>query len=209
VTGVDGLAGTATVHGSAGTAAVHGWAGTVAVHESAGVSAVHRSVDSPVGRIVVVASEGRLTELRFEKTGAPLEAGRKSTEGASMRVLEEATLQLAEYYAGRRTRFDLPLDPGGTEFERTVWARVEQIPYGATVSYGELAIGLGRPGAARAVGRANAHNPLPLFIPCHRVIGASGSLTGYGGGIDAKRFLLALESSGAHPLPPLRVAPDE
>jgi methylated-DNA-[protein]-cysteine S-methyltransferase len=155
---------------------------------------LHRAVDSPVGRIVLMASGGRLTGLRFDSQGARPLVATEDAHGPTSDVLADAALQLEEYFAGNRTRFDLPLARAGTAFEEEVWARVEQIPYGTTVSYGELAMRIGRPGAARAVGRANAHNPLPLFVPCHRVIGASGSLTGYGGGLETKRYVLALES---------------
>jgi methylated-DNA-[protein]-cysteine S-methyltransferase len=105
------------------------------------------------------------------------------------------TAQLEEYFAGRRQDFDLPLAPRGSEFQRRVWEELSRIPYGVTISYAELAARVGRPGAARAVGRANGTNPIPVVIPCHRVIGADGSLTGYGGGMPLKRALLALEGA--------------
>jgi methylated-DNA-[protein]-cysteine S-methyltransferase len=103
------------------------------------------------------------------------------------------TAQLAEYFAGERQDFDLPLAPRGTEFQRRVWEELSRIPYGVTISYAELAHRVGRAGAARAVGRANGTNPIPVIIPCHRVIGADGSLTGYGGGMPLKKALLMLE----------------
>jgi len=103
--------------------------------------------------------------------------------------------QLAEYFAGRRREFALTLDPPGTPFQRDVWGELARIPYGATVSYGELARRVGRPAASRAVGAANGANPIPIVLPCHRVIGANGSLTGYGGGLPIKRALLALEGA--------------
>ena len=109
--------------------------------------------------------------------------------------LVAAATQLEEYLAGERRRFDLPLSPrGGTPFQRRVWAALEQIPYGTTTTYGALAAGLGVPAAVRAVGAANGRNPLSIVRPCHRVVGASGALTGYGGGLEAKRALLALEA---------------
>jgi len=114
--------------------------------------------------------------------------------------------QLADYFAGRRQDFDLPVDPPGTPFQRQVWAELARIPYGRTVSYGELARRVGRPAAARAVGAANGANPVPIVLPCHRVIGADGSLTGYGGGLPIKRALLALE--GALPAEAPRLAFD-
>ena len=103
--------------------------------------------------------------------------------------------QLAEYFAGERTAFELPLAPAGTPFQRGVWDALLAIPYGETRSYGELAAAVGKPGAARAVGRANHDNPIGVVIPCHRVIGAGGSLTGYAGGVERKRYLLELEGA--------------
>ena len=109
-------------------------------------------------------------------------------------MLIEASRQLTEYFAGRLTVFDLPLSTGGTPFQQRVWGALREIPYGTTTSYGEVARRLGlHGGASRAVGLANGSNPISIVIPCHRVIGADGSLTGYGGGLDRKRFLLALE----------------
>jgi methylated-DNA-[protein]-cysteine S-methyltransferase len=105
--------------------------------------------------------------------------------------------QLAEYFAGRRRDFDLPLAPAGTPFQQRVWQALRAIPYGRTESYGALAARLGQPGAGRAVGLANGQNPIAIVIPCHRVIGAGGALTGYGGGLERKRWLLALEASAA------------
>jgi methylated-DNA-[protein]-cysteine S-methyltransferase len=102
--------------------------------------------------------------------------------------------QLGEYFAGERTDFDLRLAASGNAFERRVWRALEEIPYGETVSYGEVARRIGRPDGARAVGLANGRNPISIVVPCHRVIGANGSLTGYGGGIERKRFLLDLEA---------------
>ena len=101
---------------------------------------------------------------------------------------------MREYFSGRRTEFDLPLAPEGTEFQRTVWRHLQDIPYGQTISYGELAKRVGNPKASRAVGAANGCNPLPIVIPCHRVIGANGKLTGFGGGLPTKEMLLSLEA---------------
>jgi len=109
--------------------------------------------------------------------------------------LPQARRQLAEYFAGRRRDFDLPLETGGTEFQRLCWAALQRIPYGQTRSYGEMAREIGRPAAVRAVGHANHDNPIGVIIPCHRVIGANGSLTGYAGGLDMKRVLLELEGA--------------
>jgi methylated-DNA-[protein]-cysteine S-methyltransferase len=106
----------------------------------------------------------------------------------------EACGQLDEYFAGERTEFDLPLNPAGTPFQRRVWDALKTIPYGEIRSYGEIAEQIGRPGAARAVGLANGRNPISIVVPCHRVIGASGALTGYGGGLERKQYLLDLET---------------
>ncbi len=108
-------------------------------------------------------------------------------------LIDQALVELHAYLAGRLRAFETPLDPRGTPFQRRVWAEVARIPYGATASYGEIAARIGRPGAARAVGAANAANPLPLFVPCHRVVGADGALRGYGGGLALKAALLQLE----------------
>jgi methylated-DNA-[protein]-cysteine S-methyltransferase len=106
----------------------------------------------------------------------------------------EVRTQLNEYFAGTRTEFDVPLNAAGSAFQKRVWAALMTIPYGETTSYGKIAAGIGAPDAARAVGLANGQNPIPLIVACHRVIGADGSLTGYGGGLDAKRWLLAHEA---------------
>ena len=113
---------------------------------------------------------------------------------AALPIFEQARAQLLSYFAGQRTAFELPLRPKGTEFQHRVWAELERIPYGETLSYGALAAKLGNPNASRAVGLANGRNPISIIVPCHRVIGASGKLTGYGGGLERKAALLALES---------------
>jgi methylated-DNA-[protein]-cysteine S-methyltransferase len=109
-------------------------------------------------------------------------------------LLVEAATQLHAYFAGELRRFDLPLSPGGTGFQRRVWAAVAEVPYGSTTSYSALAAEIGNPRACRAVGAANGRNPLPVIVPCHRVLGAAGALTGYGGGLERKRALLDLEA---------------
>ena len=155
----------------------------------------HAAVDSPIGPLRLVAGGGRLAglymasgrhEIGPEILGEPVAL-------ADEPVLAAAAAQLGEYFTGRRTAFDLPLEMAGTPFQRTVWNSLRAIPYGTTVSYGELAAVIGRPSAARAVGLASGANPVSIVVPCHRVVGADGSLTGYGGGIERKRFLLALE----------------
>jgi methylated-DNA-[protein]-cysteine S-methyltransferase len=145
-------------------------------------------VDTPTGPVGLVASETGLSRVLFH-------ARNLRSDGVSPH-LDAARAQLLEYFDGGRTEFDIPLDIGGTEFQRRCWLALATIPYGQTVSYGEQArrLGLG-PAAARAVGTANGQNPLPLVLPCHRVIGANGSLTGFGGGLDVKRFLLELEGA--------------
>jgi methylated-DNA-[protein]-cysteine S-methyltransferase len=145
-------------------------------------------VDSPIGPLGLVASDVALQAVLFE--GRSLER-----EGSSL-VLEETASQLDAYFAGDLVAFDLPLELNGSEFYRRCWLALETIPYGQTVSYGEQArrLGLGHE-AARAVGSANGRNPLPIVLPCHRVIGADGSLTGFGGGLHVKRFLLEHEGA--------------
>ena len=145
---------------------------------------MHRlSVASPVGVLTLAECGGALVRISF------------GDESACDRtpLLEEAARQLEEYFAGRRRDFDLPLAPAGTTFQREVWAALREIPYGRTCSYGDVARAVGRPAACRAVGMANHRNPLPIVIPCHRVVGASGALTGYAGGVEVKEALLALE----------------
>ncbi len=145
-------------------------------------------VDSPIGPLGLVASDVALQEVLFD--------GRRIRPDGRSRVLTDAACQLEGYFNGDLVAFDLPLELHGTEFQRGCWLALASIPYGQTVSYGEQArrIGLGSD-AARAVGAANGQNPLPLVLPCHRVIGANGSLTGFGGGLDVKRFLLEHEGA--------------
>lgn len=155
----------------------------------------HR-MESPLGPILLGAdSSGRLTEVRFGTEPDPLEATTHGagTDGPAIGVIDDAVTQLTEYFDGRRTSFDVPLSLEGSGFQQRVWAHLQTIPFGATVSYGDLARDIGRTGAARAVGSANARNPIAVIVPCHRVVGSSGQLTGYGGGLRAKRYLLDLE----------------
>jgi methylated-DNA-[protein]-cysteine S-methyltransferase len=150
------------------------------------------TVESPIGELTLTGDGQALTGLYMEhhRHRPPLDPGAVRDPAP----FAEARWQLAQYFAGERTAFDLPLAPVGTPFQREVWDALVAIPYGQTISYGELARRVGRPAASRAVGLANGRNPISIVVPCHRVIGASGSLTGYGGGIDRKRFLLALET---------------
>jgi methylated-DNA-[protein]-cysteine S-methyltransferase len=155
------------------------------------------TVPSPVGPLTIVAADGLICGLFMD---AQRHAPGPESYGVPGDVGDEpfatAAAQLAAYFDGRLTEFDLPLGPEGTDFQRRVWAGLRAIPYGQTISYGELARRVGSPAASRAVGLANGRNPIAIVVPCHRVIGADGSMTGYGGGLDRKRFLLALERGG-------------
>ncbi|GAA4602503.1 methylated-DNA--[protein]-cysteine S-methyltransferase [Actinoallomurus liliacearum] len=164
-------------------------------------------LDSPVGPLTLVAADGVLTALYMDRQRyRPEEHTFGERDPASFGA---AIGQLEEYFAGRRTTFDLPLAPVGTPFQRQVWAALLEIPFGETVSYGELAERIGRPTAARAVGLANGKNPIGIIVPCHRVVGSTGDLTGYGGGLHRKRHLLAFERhADAEPMGPLP-APDQ
>jgi methylated-DNA-[protein]-cysteine S-methyltransferase len=154
-------------------------------------------VASPIGPLTLVAAGGALAGVYMDAQrhlpDTVAQAAPASQDGPDAAPLAAAARQLAEYFAGQRTEFDLPLEMAGTDFQRRVWAALRQIPYGETVSYGELARGIGKASASRAVGLANGKNPFAVVVPCHRVVGSDGSLTGYGGGLDRKRFLLALE----------------
>jgi methylated-DNA-[protein]-cysteine S-methyltransferase len=151
---------------------------------------------SPVGRLLLLADAQGLREIRFETERHP--RPRSADWVHAPAALAFARAQLEEYFAGTRTAFDLPLHPQGTAFQLRVWEELGRIPYAVTISYGELARRIGQPQAMRAVGAANGRNPLPIVVPCHRVIGSNGSLTGFGGGLPAKRFLLGWERRIAH-----------
>ena len=154
---------------------------------------------SPVGELTLVASDRGLIAVLWpgDRPGrVPLDA---PTDEATHDVLNHAVDQLREYFAGHRRVFDLPLEPRGTAFQKAVWEALRTIPFGETRSYGQLAQQLGSPTASRAVGAANGRNPLSIIIPCHRVIGANGTLTGFAGGLDAKRLLLQLEGISTKP----------
>ena len=148
--------------------------------------------DSPVGRLLLAGNPDGLSLISFPS------GSRKQRPAPGWQrddaILASAAAQLAEYFAGRRRSFALPLRPTGTAFQLSVWQALREIPFGETISYGELARRIGQPSAARAVGAANGANPLPIVVPCHRVIGADNSLTGFGGGLETKRFLLAHEA---------------
>lgn len=149
-----------------------------------------RVIDSLVGPLTLAGRDGALGHLRMAgQTHEPDRAGWIEDDDA----FPEAVEQLDAYFAGELTTFDLELELAGTDFQRRVWSALRTIPYGETRSYGEIAGQIGAPGASRAVGLANGRNSIGIIVPCHRVIGASGSLTGYGGGLDRKRALLDLE----------------
>jgi methylated-DNA-[protein]-cysteine S-methyltransferase len=149
-----------------------------------------RWMESPIGGLRVHASAGLITAINFD-------AGKPRKERAHDPLLDRAEEQLTAYFAGDLTDFDLPLASEGSEFQKKVWAELRRIPYGATASYGDIARRLGyEPVISRAVGAANGANPIPIIVPCHRVIGADGTLTGYAGGIERKKTLLDLEQPG-------------
>lgn len=148
--------------------------------------------ETDIGRVAIAEESGKVTNLFFSGESIPAEMRLEETE-----TLKMAVGQLMEYLQGKRKVFDILLAPKGTAFQKKVWDALLKIPYGETSSYGKLAENIGKPGAARAVGMANNRNPIPVIIPCHRVIGADGSLTGYGGGLPMKEKLLALEKATA------------
>lgn len=156
-------------------------------------------LDTDLGPVLLTSDGVQLTGLYLEVSeliDARLDRtfGVEPTPEDDLEIFHRTEVQLGEYFAGRRTAFDLPLAAKGTEFQRSVWQALTRIPYGSTAGYGELAEMLGRPGAARAVGAANGKNPISIIVPCHRVIGADGSLTGYAWGEEKKRQLLTLET---------------
>lgn len=159
---------------------------------------VYEDIDSPVGRLRLIASEGALVGIWFEYGRDATRAAGALTRGSNA-IIERTRTQLEEYFAGTRRAFDLPLEPRGTEFQRRVWLRLTHIAYGETTTYGALATDLGNAKGSRAVGLANGSNPIPIVIPCHRVIGADGSLTGFGGGLPIKARLLELEGGARQP----------
>jgi methylated-DNA-[protein]-cysteine S-methyltransferase len=160
------------------------------------------TVSSPVGELTLTATEEGLTGVYFDRGSHPPPKREVSAwveddgaRGRASEILADARAQLAAYFAGDRTSFDLPLAPGGTEFQRRVWSALREIAFGSTTSYGDIARQIGAPKAVRAVGAANGRNPIPIIVPCHRVIGSNGSLTGFGGGIERKEWLLSHEGA--------------
>lgn len=158
---------------------------------SPGTSIAYAYFDSPVGRLLIAGDGERLHLISFasgSRTRHPEQDWRKDEKS-----FKQAFRQLDQYFSGKRRNFDLPLHFAGTPFQNTMWKRLLKVPYGTTTTYLDLAIALGRPAASRAVGAANGANPFPIVVPCHRVLGSNGSLTGFGGGVDVKRFLLVHE----------------
>lgn len=146
-------------------------------------------IDSPIGPLTLSGTEAALTKLTF---GDVRQAG-----NCSAPVLEQAARELSEYFSGTRRDFTVPLAPEGSDFQQKVWAALRSVPYGTTASYKDIAVQTGKPGAAVAVGQANSKNPIPIIIPCHRIIGTNGKLTGYTGGLHIKKALLRLEGIAA------------
>jgi methylated-DNA-[protein]-cysteine S-methyltransferase len=153
---------------------------------------LYTSIASPLGELLLLSDGRALRGLYMQEGPRPFTVHADWVHSAE--PFDATRAQLTEYFAGARERFDLPLQLEGTAFQRRVWSALVEIPYGQTTSYGELARGLGQPDAVRAVGTANGSNPISIIVPCHRVIGADGSLTGYGGGMERKRLLLELEA---------------
>jgi methylated-DNA-[protein]-cysteine S-methyltransferase len=159
---------------------------------------LHTTIDSPIGELLLLGDGQALHQVSMQGGRRPVHVDPHWTRGDD--AFDDVRRQLGEYFDGSRRVFDLPLSLEGNEFELRVWSALRQIEYGETVSYGEIARRIGAPSAARAVGLANGRNPVAVIVPCHRVIGADGSLTGYGGGLERKRLLLDLEA-GVLPLP--------
>lgn len=158
--------------------------------------------DSPVGPLTVVSNETAVTTVRFGRfvpaatdLGSPTDSGR--ADSAQPEVLQQAVQELTEFFAGTRRTFTVPVAPEGTPFQQTVWMALQRIPYGETCSYQAVAEAVGNPKACRAVGMANHRNPIPIIIPCHRVVGANGHLTGYAGGLEIKSRLLRFEQENS------------
>jgi len=156
---------------------------------------VYKMMDSPVGQLKLVARGSALAAILWENDDPARVRLGSMSEDADNPMLLEVERQLDEYFDGQRTRFDVPLDFQGTEFQKKVWDALLAIPFGETRSYGQLAQQLGNPNASRAVGAANGKNPISIIAPCHRVIGSTGALTGFAGGMEAKALLLALEAN--------------
>ncbi|NWD27055.1 methylated-DNA--[protein]-cysteine S-methyltransferase [Pseudomonas yamanorum] len=161
------------------------------------MSCEYTLVPSPVGQLTLVARNGKLTAILWEKERPNRVRLGALQEANDSPVLQETKRQLKEYFAGTRNRFELELDFAGTDFQKKVWQALLTIPFGETRSYSQIAAQIGNPKAVRAVGAANGRNPISIVAPCHRVIGASGGLTGFAGGLEAKQYLLELENGDA------------
>ncbi len=166
---------------------------------------------TPLGTVLAIAAGGVITGLHFEgaKHAPAVAPGWREDPYAS--PLQECAQQLADYFAGKRQCFDLPVAPQGTPFQKRVWREIAQVPFGATITYAELAARAGAPGSARAAGAATGRNPLAIVVPCHRIVGTGGALTGYAGGLERKRSLLAHEGTGigdGSPEPSRRTVPE-
>ncbi len=146
----------------------------------------HYIYDSSIGRLLIEENGSSITKVSFNPHCA---------QGSKTKLTDEAFRQLQEYFSGTRTHFELPLDPQGTAFQKNVWQELQNIPYGKTVSYKDIALAIDNPKAFRAVGNANNKNPIPIIIPCHRCVGSNGKLTGYAGGLELKQRLLNLEQA--------------
>ena len=158
------------------------------------MTATYHDLDTPIGTLRLVGDEDSIDRIDLPNRAAePPDPAWERSNGALPAALREAKRQLGEYFDGKRQDFDLPLGAGGTQFQRRVWAELQRIPFGETISYGELAARIGRPSGSRAVGQANGANRLPIVVPCHRVISHDGKLGGYGGGLPTKQRLLDLE----------------
>jgi methylated-DNA-[protein]-cysteine S-methyltransferase len=151
-------------------------------------------VESPLGKLLMISDGENLTGVSMPGQKHAPEINPAWTKDAAVPILSRAAAQLGEYFSGQRTNFDLPLALHGTDFQRSVWAALRTIPFGSTLSYSDLALRVGNARAVRAVGLANGRNPIAVIVPCHRVIGVDGSLTGYAGGLDRKQRLLSLEA---------------
>ena len=155
-----------------------------------------KQLDSPIGRLRLVATDEGLSHLLFDQqVGEDMDSDGDPAQADDHPVLVAATAQLEEYFAGERREFDIPLDLTGTEFQRAAWSALAGVPFGETRSYRQQAEAIGRPKAVRAIGAANGRNPVPIVLPCHRIVGSDGSLTGYGGGLPIKEYLLNHEQA--------------
>jgi methylated-DNA-[protein]-cysteine S-methyltransferase len=166
-----------------------------APHDGSSAALLYTTIESPIGELLLLG-DGRVLRGLYMQEGRKPIAIAPDWERSEV-PFAAVTAQLEEYFAGRRDTFEVPLELRGTPFELRVWNALQEIPYGETMGYGELARRIGQPTAARAVGLANGRNPIGVIVPCHRVIGANGSLTGYGGGLERKRILLELEQGQA------------